>query len=393
MAEYISQNEIKTIENLEFFANQVVEGFITGLHKSPYHGFSVEFAEHRLYNTGESTRNIDWKLYARTDKLFVKRFEEETNLRCQLVIDRSSSMHFPVQKMAIEYGFNVMSDKPMTYNLNEAKELISLVESSDITFGLTHNYTGYPMVKEARNRVKNREIGEIRKIVMEYSQGWLATFLESEDNKQASWRTDPNRAGGSCCIGDIGVHAENLSHYITGLEIDSICSEFSTFVKGRSLEDDANVLIRYQNGAKGILISSQISVDEENRLNIRIYGSKGGLEWDQQEPNTLILKHLNSPREYIKTGANYGSSRLSNEAIMSARLPAGHPEGYLEAFAVLYRNFAKVLKSKLDGKKPEKKFLDFPNHYDGYRGMSFIEACISSSNSKNRWTKPKYLNK
>tara|TARA_Y100000817_G_scaffold89789_1_gene69847 strand:+ start:323 stop:1501 length:1179 start_codon:yes stop_codon:yes gene_type:complete len=302
-------------------------------------------------------------------------------------------MHFPIQKMAIEYGFNVMSDKPMTYNLNEAKELISLVESSDITFGLTHNYTGYPMVKEARNRVKNGEIGEIRKIVMEYSQGWLATFLESEDNKQASWRTDPNRAGGSCCIGDIGVHAENLSHYITGLEIDSICSEFSTFVKGRSLEDDANVLIRYQNGAKGILISSQISVDEENRLNIRIYGSKGGLEWDQQEPNTLILKHLNSPREYIKTGANYGNSRLSNEAIMSARLPAGHPEGYLEAFAVLYRNFAKVLKSKLDGKKPEKKFLDFPNHYDGYRGMSFIEACISSSNSKNRWTKPKYLNK
>ena len=299
-------------------------------------------------------------------------------------------IHYPVQKMALEHGFHVMSDKPMTYNLEEAKLIIRLVEKTGLIFGLTHNYTGYPMVKEARSRVINGDIGEIRKIVVEYSQGWLATFLENEENKQASWRTDPKRAGASCCIGDIGVHAENLAYYITDLEISDICCEFSTFVGGRLLEDDANLLIRYENGAKGVLISSQISVDEENRLTFRVYGTKGGIEWDQQEPNTLILKHINGPREFIRSGGNYGD-RLSAQALMATRLPAGHPEGYLEAFAVLYRNFSQVVRCVLDGKNPDKNFLDFPNHYDGFRGMSFIDACVRSSKSEEKWITPDRL--
>ena len=298
-------------------------------------------------------------------------------------------MHFPVQKMALENGFNVMSDKPMCFNLKEAEQLVDIVKKSGLLFGLTHNYTGYPMVKEAKYRVSNGDIGKIRKIIVEYSQGWLATFLENEDQKQASWRTDPNKAGSSCCIGDIGTHAENLAQYITGLKIEEICCEFTTFVDGRNLEDDANLLVKYDNGARGILYSSQISVDEENRLSIRIYGEKGGLEWDQQEPNTLVLKHIDKPREIIRTGANY-SDRLSSQGVSAARLPAGHPEGYIEAFAVLYRNFASALDAKLEGLSPSEASLDFPGVHDGLRGMSFIDACVRSADAGAQWVSPKF---
>jgi predicted dehydrogenase len=298
-------------------------------------------------------------------------------------------MHFPVQKRALESGFNIMSDKPMCFNLSEAEQLVDLVNSTGLLFGLTHNYTGYPMVKEAKHRIASDQLGKIRKIIVEYSQGWLATFLENEHQKQASWRTDPERAGASCCIGDIGTHAENLAEYITGLKIAELCCEFTTFVEGRLLEDDANLLIKYDNGARGILYSSQISVDEENRLSIRVYGEKGGLEWDQQEPNTLVLKHLDRPREIIRAGANYGD-RLSPQSFSAGRLPAGHPEGYIEAFAVLYRNFASTLSAKLEGLQPDEASLDFPDVNDGLRGMSFIDACVRSSEAGAQWVSPKF---
>ena len=330
------------------------------------------------------------RIYSNYEEMFKMESQLAEGDRMDFVtIVTPNHMHFPVQKMALQCGFNVMSDKPMCFNLTEAEELVELVNSSGLLFGLTHNYTGYPMVKEAKHRVSSGQIGEIRKIIVEYSQGWLATLLENEDQKQASWRTDPARAGASCCIGDIGTHAENLAEYISGLKIIELCCEFSTFVQGRQLEDDANMLIKYDNGAKGILYSSQISVDEENRLTIRLYGTKGGLEWDQQEPNTLTLKHLDRSREIIRAGANYGD-RLSQQALSAGRLPAGHPEGYIEAFAVLYRNFAEAVRARLKGNKPEKRTLDFPNAKDGLRGMSFIDACVRSSEAGAQWVTPKF---
>ncbi len=295
-------------------------------------------------------------------------------------------MHFPVAKAALEAGFAVISDKPMTFDANEARELVKLVEKTKLPFALTHNYTGYPMVKEAREIIKSGKLGEIRKVVVEYPQGWLASRLEESGQKQASWRTDPKRAGASCCIGDIGTHAENLAEYMTGLRISELLADLTTFVGGRELEDDGNVLLRFENGAKGILHASQISVDEENGLNIRIYGEKGGLEWHQEEPNTLILKWTDSPRQIIRPGANYGD-RLSEATNHAMRLPAGHPEGYLEAFANIYKNFASTVRAHLSGSKPDPLDLDFPSVHDGLRGMLFIETVVESSKEGAVWKK------
>jgi predicted dehydrogenase len=292
-------------------------------------------------------------------------------------------MHAPVATMALEHGFHVMSDKPATFDLAEAQALQKVVASTGLLYGLTHNYTGYPMVKEGREMIKSGLLGKIRKVVVEYPQGWLATQLESEDQKQASWRTDPKRAGASCCMGDIGTHAENLLEYMTGLQITELCADISSFVPGRDLDDDGSVLLRLEGGAKGILSASQISVGEENALNIRIYGEKGGLEWHQQEPNTLIAKWLDRPTEIIRTGGNF--SNLTAAAQHATRLPAGHPEGYLEAFANVYTNFASTLRKRLSGEEPTDFDLDFPTIEDGVRGMAFIEAVVESSRSDAKW--------
>lgn len=293
--------------------------------------------------------------------------------------------HYPIAKMALEHGFHVMSDKPATFSLGEAKALQKLVEKTGLQYGLTHNYTGYPLVKEARHLVRKGKLGEIRKVVVEYPQGWLATALEADGQKQADWRTDPKRAGISCCMGDIGTHAENLAEYITGLTITELCADLTAFVPGRKLDDDGNVLLRFENGAKGILHASQISVGEENGLNIRIYGTKGGLKWVQAEPNTLTLLWLDKPIQILKPGANHG--HLSKAARHNTRLPAGHPEAFLEAFANLYRNYADALQARLSGKKPTKHDLDFPTIHDGVRGMIFIETVVKSSASKQKWIK------
>jgi predicted dehydrogenase len=294
-------------------------------------------------------------------------------------------MHFAPAKLALENGFHVMSDKPMTFTLREAEELEELVEKTGLLFGLTHNYTGYPMVKQARDIIASGALGKIRKVVVEYPQGWLATALESDDQKQAAWRTDPKRAGISCCMGDIGTHAENLCEYVTGLKIVELCADLTTFVDGRPLEDDGNVLLRLDGGARGVLYASQVSVGEENSLTLRVYGENGGLEWHQMEPNTLLAKWADRPTELIRAGANFAN--LCDAALFNSRLPAGHPEGFIEAFANLYRNFALTIGALLDGVTPKEEFLDFPTVSDGVRGMRFISKVVESANSDTKWIK------
>jgi predicted dehydrogenase len=291
-------------------------------------------------------------------------------------------VHFPAAKAALEAGFHVLSDKPATFNLAEARELEKIINATGKLYGLTHNYTGYPLVKQAREMVRAGKLGEIRKVVVEYPQGWLATKLEDSGQKQAGWRTDPQRSGAAGCIGDIGTHAENLAEYITGLKIKELAADISTFVAGRALDDDGNVLLRFDNGAKGILHSSQISVGEENNLAIRVYGEKGGLEWHQAEPNTLLVKWLEDPMQVYRTGNGY----LGAAAAANTRTPAAHPEGYLEAFANIYRNFANHIRAVSDGTEPDPVALDYPKISDGIRGMAFIEAVVKSSAANAAWT-------
>lgn len=292
-------------------------------------------------------------------------------------------MHYDPARMAIEYGFHVICDKPLTYDLEQAYALRDIVQSHDSIFALTHNYTGYPMVRQAKAMIKNGDLGVIRKVVVEYPQGWLSTLLEASDQKQAAWRTDPNKSGIAGAMGDIGTHAENLAEYITGLKITEICADISTLVEGRQLDDDGNVLLRYENGARGILYASQISTGEENNLRIRVYGEKGGVEWAQMSPNSLIVRWQDQALRILRAG----SGRLYPEAEAACRIPAGHPEGYLEAFAVLYRNVAKCIQAKLDNKEVDPIYTDFPGIEDGVRGMEFIYKVIESGQSEQKWLK------
>ena len=292
-------------------------------------------------------------------------------------------IHYGPARLALENGFHVVCDKPLCFDMEEALHLQKLVKETGLLFALTHNYTGYPMVKQARAMVKNGDIGQVRKVVVEYPQGWLSTKLEDSGQKQADWRTDPKRSGVAGAMGDIGTHAENLAEYITGLQITEMCADLSTFVEGRLLDDDGNVLLHFNNGAKGVLHASQISAGEENNLNIRVYGTKAGLQWFQMEPNTLYVKWLDKPMEILRTGGG----NLYPVAAAHTRIPAGHPEGYLEAFANIYRNFAFCLRARLEGKEAPEVYMDFPSVQDGVRGMRFIEKVVESSGSKEKWVK------
>jgi len=292
-------------------------------------------------------------------------------------------VHFGPAKMALENGFHVVCDKPVTFSVEEARILVDLVEQTGLIFALTHNYTGYPMVKQARDMVKTGKIGKVRKVVVEYPQGWLATKVEDTDQKQAGWRTDPAKSGMGGAMGDIGTHAENLAEYVTGLKITEVCAELTSFVEGRRLDDDANILLRLEKGARGVLHCSQIAVGEENALNIRVWGETGGLEWHQMRPNTLIVKRLESPATHYRTGVG----NLSDAANHAHRIPAGHPEGYLEAFANIYKNFAACVRHRLAGTKPSKLEKDFPTVHDGLRGMVFVEKVVENSRGEVKWTK------
>lgn len=292
-------------------------------------------------------------------------------------------VHFGPAKMALENGFHVVCDKPLAFNMKEAKTLQRLVKKTGLLFALTHNYTGYPMVKQAKMMIKKGKIGEVRKVVVEYPQGWLSTRVEATEQKQAAWRTDPKRSGIAGAMGDIGTHAENLAEYMTGLQIKKLCADINIMVSGRQLDDDGNVFLEFDNGAKGILFASQIAAGEENALRIRVYGEKAGLEWAQMEPNSLIVKWLDKPTEIMRTGVG----KLYPEAQHATRIPAGHPEGYLEAFGNIYKNFSNALRATIDGKKPKALDLDFPTVEDGVRGMRFIEKVIESGKSKQKWIK------
>jgi predicted dehydrogenase len=292
--------------------------------------------------------------------------------------------HFAPAMMALEHGFNVVIEKPMTFSLEESKLLKQKVEETGLILCLTHTYSGYPMVKQAKAMVREGKLGKIRKVLVEYPQGWLSTLSEREGNAQAAWRTDPKKSGKSSVMGDIGTHASHLAEYITGAKITDVCAELNTLVEGRLMDDDGAVLLKFDNGAKGVLIASQVAAGEENALKIRVYGEKGGIEWFQHDPNTLTVRWLNEPIQILRAGSNY--SYLSSFATHNCRTPGGHPEGYLEAFANIYRNFALTLGCKLDGTKPTPEMLDFPSVEDGVRGMAFIENVVASSQSDKKWT-------
>jgi predicted dehydrogenase len=324
----------------------------------------------------------------RTYRTYHEMFEKESKLPADKRMDFVSivtpnHVHFEPAKLALENGFHVVCEKPLSFSLDEALQLQELVKKTGLTFALTHTYTGYPMVKQAREMCKTGVVGKIRKVVVEYPQGWLSTAAELTGNQQASWRTDPKRSGKAGSVGDIGTHAENLAETITGLKIEELSADVSIFVENRLLDDDANVLLRFNNGAKGVLHCSQISAGEENALNIRIYGEKGGLQWHQHDPNTMYVKWLDKPTEVYRTGMGY----MGATAAAHSRTPAGHPEGYLEAFANIYRNFTKVVQAKLDGKVADKIYHDFPTVEDGVRGMKFIDAVIASGQNNAAWTK------
>jgi predicted dehydrogenase len=290
-------------------------------------------------------------------------------------------VHFDPAMMALEKGFNVVIEKPITFTLEEAQQLKAKVEETGLSLLLCHTYTGYPMVKQAKQFLKSGAIGKIRKVYVEYPQGWLSTLLEAAGNAQASWRTDPKKSGKAGCMGDIGTHAFNLAEYITGLEVTHICADINIVVEKRLLDDDGAAFLKFNNGATGVLMATQIAAGEENNVKIRVYGEKGGIEWKQEDANTLLVKWLDKPTEIYRTGGGYNSSFATH----NTRVPAGHPEGYLEAFGNLYRNFILTVRAKMNGEQPKEEWLDYPSVNEGVRGMAFVNNVIESGESDVKW--------
>lgn len=334
--------------------------------------------------TGQALGLAPERVYGSYQELIEQEKARPAVERVQVIsIVTPNHLHFAPAKLALESGFDVVIDKPITFSLAEAKELAEVVKSTGRHLGLTHTYTGYPMVKEAKHLVASGALGTIRKAYVEYPQGWLSTFAEGDaDNKQASWRTDPTRSGIAGAMGDIGTHAFNLLEYVTGLHVEKLCADINTVVPGRQLDDDGAVLLRLSGGASGVLVATQVAAGEENNLRLRVYGDQGGLEWQQADNNTLLVKWLDRPTEIRRTGAGY----LSAAARHNARVPAGHPEGYLEAFANIYRNFALHLQAEHAGQEASPEVQDYPGIADGLRGMAFIETVIASGRSDQKWT-------
>jgi len=332
--------------------------------------------------TGEQLFLNPARVYASYQEMAQRESELPADERIDFVsIVTPNFLHAPVATTFLKRGFHVVCDKPMTLTLKEAKALRATVRQSGKVFALTHNYTGYPMVKEARELVRNGKLGKILKVVAEYPQGWLLDKIEDTGQKQAAWRSDPKKAGATCCLGDIGTHAENLGRYITGLEIESLCAEFTTFIPGRKLEDDANLLLRYKGGAKGVLHCSQISCGEENNLNLRVYGTLGSLAWQQEHPNELKFIAKGEPAKILRRGNNY----VSDAAKKFTRLPFGHPEAFIEAFANIYLEAVAAIRASSAGQPINQN--DFPTVDDGVIGMAFLETAVKSAASNAKWTK------
>ena len=346
----------------------------------------------RSLQAGEELQLDPTRTYASYEEMAKAEAALPPDERIEIVsIVTPNHLHFPVARLFLQTGFHVVCDKPLTTTLEDAESLCRMAAEGDRVFAVTHNYTGYPMVKEARERVRSGSLGPVRKVVVEYSQGWLATLLEAEGqsqaegHKQAEWRTDPSRAGISSALGDIGSHAHHLTRYVTGLEVESLFADLGTVVSGRALEDDATVLLHFEGGARGVLLASQISVGERNHFRLRVYGTEGGLDWNQEIPDRLRLMSADGSEWLLHTGG----SDLSPRTQAHTRLPAGHPEGFIEAFANLYRNVARTLHVRNGAADPCPFDDDFPTVQDGARGVHFIETAVASS-SKREWVSGAY---
>jgi len=327
---------------------------------------------------GKSLFLADERCYASYHEMFAQEATLDSVQRMDMVaIVTPNHLHFPVAKMALEYGFHVISDKPATLTLAQAIELKAIIQSTGLLYGLTHTYTGYPMVKEAKHRLEQGQLGQIKKVIVEYPQGWLAN-KNDETSKQASWRLDPKQAGISCCMADIGIHAANLAEYVTGLKINSLCAELTSNVDGRLLDDDGTVMLRFDSGAHGVLLASQVCVGEENSLKLRVYGEDASIEWSQLEPNSLWLKFPDQASQLIRSGVG----QMASETQACLRTPAGHPEGYLEAFANIYLQFAKKIRNHSNASA---EYIDTPGIDEAIRGMAFIENVVAASQSEFKW--------
>ncbi len=325
----------------------------------------------------------DDRIYTSYEEMLDKESKLPADKRIDFVtIVTPNFVHFAPAMLALEKGFHVVIEKPITFTLEEAQQLKKKVEETGLMLCLTHTYSGYPMVRQARAMIREGALGSIRKIVVEYPQGWLSKMSEREGNAQAAWRTDPKRSGKAGAMGDIGTHAAHLAEFISGLKITKLCADLNIMVPGRALDDDGNVLLKFNNGAAGVLVASQVAAGEENALKIRVYGEHGGIEWAQMEPNSLIVKWLDKPMQILRAGSN---GFLHQEALFNTRTPTGHPEGYLEAFANLYRNFAIALMARIAGTTAPTE-VDFPSVNDGIRGMSFIDTVVKSGQSSEKWT-------
>ncbi|SFQ64699.1 Gfo/Idh/MocA family protein [Hymenobacter arizonensis] len=354
---------------------------LDGLYELTAGAFSSDAEKSRA--TGQLLGLAPDRVYASYQELLAQEQQRPEAERVQVVaIVTPNHLHFEPARQALESGFHVILDKPMTFSLAEAKQLQQVAAGSGKKLCLTHTYSGYPMVKEARQLVAAGTFGPIRKVYVEYPQGWLSAFEEGGDNKQAAWRTDPARSGVAGAMGDIGTHAFNLLEYVTGLQVERLCADINVVVPGRRLDDDGAVLLKLSGGASGVLVATQVAAGEENNVRIRAYGERGGFDWQQADANTLLVRWPDRPAEIRRTGTGYVGSFAQH----NARTPAGHPEGYLEAFANLYRNFALTLQAELAGQPAPPEALDYPSLEEGVRGMAFIENVIASGHSDQKWT-------
>lgn len=337
----------------------------------------------RSRQSGEDLYLDPKRCYESFDEMFRTEATLEDDVRMDMVsIVTPNHLHFAPAMMALDFGFHVICDKPLCLTVKEAETLAAKAKSSGLIFAVTHAYAAYPMIRQARQMIAHAALGKIRRVVVEYPQGWLSTPLESEHQKQAAWRTDPEKSGVAGAMGDIGTHAAQLAEYVSGLRITELCADLHTHVAGRRLDDDGSVLLRFNNGARGVLYASQISAGEENNLRIRVYGESGSVEWAQMEPNSLIVRWLDQPMQVYRTGVG----KLYPETIAHTRVPSGHPEGYIEAFANIYRNVAYCIQARLSGEQVDPLYEDYPGIDNGVRGMKFIEAVLKSNLTEEKWT-------
>lgn len=363
------------------------DAFIGGVHRIAARlDGDFELTAGALSSTPEKARRSGRELGLSDDRIYddflsmAKREARRKDGVEAVAIVTPNHMHYPVAREFLKRGIHVICDKPLTSTLADARKLAASAAKSEALFVLTHNYTGYPMIRHARELVAGGDLGSIRVVQAEYPQGWLSDALEETGMKQAAWRTDPQRSGAGGCIGDIGTHAYNLACYVSGLDAESLCADLTSFVPGRRLDDNAHILLRFRGGARGMIWSSQVAIGNENALKLRIYGEEGGLEWSQEDPNYLWVSKKDQPKQLITRGGA-GAGEAANRL---TRTPFGHPEGYLEGFANIYQEAARAIRAAGSGKDPDPA-VHFPGIAEGVKGMEFIDACVRSSARDGRW--------